>query len=115
MAVAIQYYVRYLYGNKPLLGDLCSPSVSDGPMTKHMQLVAPALAILLSAQMLMESVRFHALVFYSTTVESDHLQFAKDALAFFHSTASKDQFEINETTNWDDLNDTNLRKYQLVV
>lgn len=90
--------------------------VSDGPMTKHLLLAAPALAILLSAQMLMgQSASFHALVFYSTTVEGDHVQFAKDALAFFYSIASKDQFEINETINWEDLNEVNLRKYQLVV
>jgi uncharacterized protein len=86
------------------------------PMTKTLLLTAPLFAILLSAPMLMgQSPRFHALVFYSTNVEGDHVQFAKDALAFFSSLARKDQFEINETTNWGDLNDVNLRKYQLVV
>ena len=85
-------------------------------MTKYPLLAVPLVALLLSAQMVMgQSPRFRTLVFYSTTVEGDHVQFAKDALAFFSSIAVKDQFEFIETRNWADLNESNLKKYQLVV
>src|SRR6516162_3715088 len=85
-------------------------------MTKYPLLAVPLVALLLSAQMVMgQSPRFRTLVFYSTTVEGDHVQFAKDALAFFSSIAVKDQFEFIETSNWGDLNETNLKKYQLAV
>jgi uncharacterized protein len=59
--------------------------------------------------------RFKALAFYSTKVEGDHVLFANSALKFFSELAAKDNFTFDSTTNWDDLNASNLSKYQLVV
>jgi YVTN family beta-propeller protein len=58
---------------------------------------------------------FKALVFYSTKTEPDHVLFAEGALKFFSEITAKDNFTFDSTTNWDDLNDTNLAKYQVVV
>jgi uncharacterized protein len=62
-----------------------------------------------------QSPRFHAVVFYSTTVEYDHVQFAQDALKFLSEIARKDNFQLDTTTNWDNLNESYLKQYQLVI
>ena len=88
----------------------------DSAVTKELLRAILLIAIFLSTQIVMgQTPRFRAVVFYSTTVEGDHVQFANNALAFLSNIASKDRFEISATTNWDDLNDVNLGKYQLVV
>jgi uncharacterized protein len=85
-------------------------------MTKYLLLAVQFVGILLSAPSLMgQSPRFHALVFYSTNVEGDHVQFAEDALKFLSNIAQKDHFQIETTSNWDDLNDARLGKYQLIL
>src|SRR5277367_2084847 len=53
--------------------------------------------------------------FYSLNVETDHVLFALDALRFFAELAQKDNFALEATTNWEDLNDANLKPYQLVI
>src|ERR1700704_2102862 len=58
---------------------------------------------------------FKVLAFYSTKVEPDHLLFAEGALKFFSNLSAKNNFTFDSTSNWDDLNDVNLAKYQLVV
>jgi uncharacterized protein len=85
-------------------------------MTKHVRVAVALIGVLLWASAAMgDGLRFHALVFYSTKVEGDHVQFAEDALKFLSRVALKDQFQVDTTTNWDDLNEANLRKYQLVI
>jgi YVTN family beta-propeller protein len=58
---------------------------------------------------------FKALAFYSTKTEPDHVLFAEGALKFYSGIAAKDNFTFDSTTNWDDMNDSNLAKYQVVV
>ena len=58
---------------------------------------------------------FKALAFYSTKVEPDHVLFAEGALKFFSGLAAKNNFTFDSTSNWDDMNDSNLGKYQVVV
>jgi uncharacterized protein len=62
-----------------------------------------------------QQTSFKVLAFYSTNVEPDHVQFAEGALKFFSEISAKNNFTFDSTTNWDDLNDSNLGKYQLVV
>ncbi|HXM98844.1 MAG TPA: ThuA domain-containing protein [Candidatus Dormibacteraeota bacterium] len=59
--------------------------------------------------------RFKVLAFYSTNVEPDHVLFAEGALKFFSEAANKNNFTFDSTTHWDDMNDSNLGKYQMVV
>jgi YVTN family beta-propeller protein len=58
---------------------------------------------------------FKALAFYSTKTEPDHVLFALGALKFFSGIAAKDNFTFDSTSNWDDMNDSNLGKFQVVV
>ena len=58
---------------------------------------------------------FKVLAFYSTKVEPDHVLFAEGALKFFSEIAKKNNFTFDATSNWDDMNDSNLKKYEVVV
>jgi len=55
------------------------------------------------------------LVFHTTGVEPDHVQFAEDALKLLGKFAVNDNFAIDSSTSWDDLNEEKLQHYQLVV
>jgi uncharacterized protein len=62
-----------------------------------------------------QQTSFKVLAFYSTKVEPDHVLFAKGALEFFSGVAAKNNFTFDSTSNWDDMNDFHLAKYQVVV
>src|SRR6266478_5926251 len=62
-----------------------------------------------------EQASFKVLAFYSTKVEPDHVLFAQGALKFFSDIAAKNDFTFDSTSNWEDMNDSNLGKYQVVV
>jgi type 1 glutamine amidotransferase len=57
---------------------------------------------------------FRALAFYSTTVESDHVDFARDAIDFYSSLAARHGFTFDTTTNWENC-DATLNNYQVVL
>jgi type 1 glutamine amidotransferase len=59
--------------------------------------------------------RFKALALYSTNVEMDHVDFAYDAIKFYNKLAAKKGFVMDTTSNWEKLNDENLKNYQLVI
>ena len=58
---------------------------------------------------------FHVLAFHSMHVEQDHMDFTKQAIPFFEEMARRDQLDFKATTNWDDLNPTVLKQYQVVL
>ena len=58
---------------------------------------------------------FKVLAFYSTNVEPDHVRTGNDALAFFRELAAKDNFTFDATTDWDKLNEHDLKPYQAIV
>jgi type 1 glutamine amidotransferase len=58
---------------------------------------------------------FRVLAFYSKTVESDHVEFAEQAIPFFTGVARKHHFAFETTTRWDDLNTQHLTQYQAVL
>jgi YVTN family beta-propeller protein len=62
-----------------------------------------------------QSSRFRVLAFYSENTEPDHVDFAKDALKFLSQQAASEQFTLDTTTRWDDLNDERLKNCQLVI
>src|SRR3984885_12439831 len=62
-----------------------------------------------------QNQRFHALAFYSTNVEQDHVDFAMQAIPFFEAMAKRDNFEFKATSNWNDLNPVVLKQYQVVL
>ena len=58
---------------------------------------------------------FRALAFYSTNVEPDHVRTGNEGLAFFRELAAKDNFVFDTTTDWDKLNDNDLKPYQVIL
>jgi type 1 glutamine amidotransferase len=58
---------------------------------------------------------FRVLAFYSTNVEQDHVDFARQALGFYASKARKGHFAFTSTTNWDDLNVVRLKSVDVVL
>lgn len=58
---------------------------------------------------------FRALAFYSTDVEPDHVRTGNDALAFFQDLAAKNNFAFDRTTDWDKLNEKDLKPYQVIL
>lgn len=59
--------------------------------------------------------RFKVLAFYSTKVESAHVDFANDAIKFFKDLTIGKGFVFDLTTNMDDMNDEKVKDYQLVM
>jgi type 1 glutamine amidotransferase len=74
-----------------------------------------ALAFLFASASRAQQPAFHVLAFYSETVEHDHVDFAHQAIKFYTSAAQREHFEFASTTNWDDLNASNLSHYQLIL
>jgi YVTN family beta-propeller protein len=62
-----------------------------------------------------QQTSFKVLAFYSTKVEPDHVLFAEGALKFFSGLSARNNFTFDSTSNWDDMNDLNLGKYQVVI
>ena len=55
------------------------------------------------------------LAFYSTNVESDHVKTANGAVTFYRDLAAKNNFVFDVTTDWNKLNDNDLKPYRLVL
>lgn len=62
-----------------------------------------------------KDTRPRILVLYSLNVENDHALFALDALKFFARMAEKDNFIMDSSSKWEELNDDSLKSYNLVV
>ena len=58
---------------------------------------------------------FKILAFHSKKVESDHVDFSKDLRAFLTKLSDEENFTVDVTTDWTNLNDTLLRNYQVVI
>ena len=59
--------------------------------------------------------RLQGLAFYSTNVETAHVVTGNEGLAFFKELAAKDNFVFDTTTDWDKLNDIDLKQYQVIL
>src|ERR1700730_17760228 len=85
-------------------------------MNKYFPILLLCFIVLFSpSAALSQQPSFKVLAFYSTSVEPDHVLFAEGALEFFSEVASKKNFTFDSTTHWDEMNDSTLRKYQVVV
>ncbi|MDP9082121.1 MAG: ThuA domain-containing protein [Bacteroidota bacterium] len=75
------------------------------------------LVILLTLHVLAfaQAPKFRVLALYSTNVESDHVDFAMQAVKFYGKFAAEKGFAFDTTSHWDDLNDEKLKNYQVVV
>jgi uncharacterized protein len=68
-----------------------------------------------SSALLAQTPAFKVLAFYSTTVEPAHIRTGNEGIAFFKDLAAKNNFVFDTTTDWDKLNDNDLKPYQVVV
>ena len=59
--------------------------------------------------------RLRVLAFYSTNVEQDHVDFAEQALKYYAGIARKNDFVLESTTNWEDLNPRRLKRVGIVL
>lgn len=71
--------------------------------------------LLCSAAAYAQAASKKVLVFFTLNTEADHVLFAVDALKFFAEQADRHAFRVDATSNWAELNDENLKQYQLVV
>jgi type 1 glutamine amidotransferase len=55
------------------------------------------------------------LALYSTQVESDHVEFAEQALKFYSELAEKNGIEFESSTDWNNLAGDELRRYRAVL
>src|SRR6266404_4212439 len=78
-------------------------------------LLLPLVSMFPSTAAFGQQSSFKVLAFYSTKVEPDHVLFAEGALKFFSGLSAKNNFTFDSTSDWDDMNDSNLGKYQVVV
>ncbi|GGA53833.1 hypothetical protein GCM10011507_01240 [Edaphobacter acidisoli] len=62
-----------------------------------------------------QSSAFHVLAFYSTNVEQDHVDFAKQAIPFFQALSQRKHFSFETTTDWNKLNPETLKNYQVII
>ncbi len=58
---------------------------------------------------------FRVLAFQTATVEPNHVEFARTALGFFTALAERENFVLEETTDWSRLTDSDLGSYDVVV
>lgn len=63
----------------------------------------------------MKRAPLRVLGFYSTDGEGDHTEFGVQAAKFYSELAKRDHFQFDVTTNWDDSNLENLKKYQVIL
>jgi len=82
------------------------------PLIRTYALIA---AVAFAAAAYGQNKPFHVLAFYSTHVEQDHVDFAMQAIPFFKNLARQDHFEFETTSNWDDMNPTTLKQYQIIL
>jgi type 1 glutamine amidotransferase len=83
-------------------------------MIRRLVLVA-ALLFCLAGAAHGQSGSFRVLAFYSPNVESDHVDFAKQALQFFTESAKKNHYDFESTTQWDDLTKQPLTQYRVIL
>src|SRR5712671_3308987 len=89
--------------------------LDDLPMKRYWLVFLILVPMFYSTGTVVQKPSFKVLAFYSTKVEPDHVLFAEGALKFFSDLAAKSNITFDSTTNWDDMNDSNLAKYQVVV
>jgi type 1 glutamine amidotransferase len=58
--------------------------------------------------------RYRVLAFYSNTVETDHVEFAYDAIRFYADLAKRRNFAFDTTSNWGNCNEA-LKNYDVIL
>lgn len=83
--------------------------------TKFIQSVAAFSAIATFALRAEDTAKFNVIAFYTGREDLAHISFVHEANKWFPQTAAKYHFSYTTTTNWNELNTTNLAHYQVVM
>jgi type 1 glutamine amidotransferase len=84
-------------------------------MSRSFDRIALCLFLLLTYSATGAETAPKVLLFFSLNTEADHVVFAADAMKFFAEQADKHGFRVEATSDWAEMNDENLKQYQLVV
>ena len=85
-------------------------------MTNRLLLAVAFLAVTLAPSVgYSQAGAFHVLAFYSTDVEADHVDFARQAVTFFANRAARDHYLFASTANWDEMNPERLKDVQIIL
>jgi uncharacterized protein len=85
------------------------------PMIRGLLLFLAAWMAAPTTDALAQQKAFHVLALYSKKTEADHVQFAQQAIAFFTEISVRNNFELVASDRWDDLNATDLLRYQVIL
>jgi hypothetical protein len=78
-------------------------------------LVTVALAVPSNAYQAASPARFRVIAFYTGARDKAHISFVREANPWFAETARKNGFSYEATTDWHNLNDEFLARYQVVL
>jgi type 1 glutamine amidotransferase len=85
-------------------------------MTTRLLLAVVVLAVTLAPSVgYSQAGAVHVLAFYSTDVEADHVDFARQAVTFFANRAARDHYLFASTANWDEMNPERLKDVQIIL
>ena len=59
--------------------------------------------------------RFNVIAFYDGTFDAAHINFVHEAIKWFPKAAGEHNFAFTSTKDWGQLNENNLKKYQVVM
>jgi hypothetical protein len=62
-----------------------------------------------------QNKKFKVIAFYTAKNDAAHISFVHEANAWFPKIAEKYHFEYDSTNNWNNLNDSFLKHYQVVI
>ena len=86
-------------------------------LRKQLMLSMSILLLLLSAvfSTTAQTPKFKVIAFYNGTWDPAHINFVKEANPWFTNLAAQNGFSYESTTNWNNLNATFLKNYQVVI
>jgi len=82
---------------------------------KYLRTILFLALFIIAANAFAQAPKFKVIAFYSTNVESDHVEFARDAMKFYSKMAAEKGFAFDTTSNWEDLNDAKVKGYKLMI
>lgn len=82
---------------------------------KAMPAAATLLTLSLAASPVLAQSKFNVIAFYTGINDAAHVSFVKEANVWFPKAAKDFGFTYESTNNWNNLNDTYLAKYQVIL
>ncbi|HPH45938.1 MAG TPA: ThuA domain-containing protein, partial [Chryseolinea sp.] len=84
-------------------------------MIKTFQIIVLTLILSSSLNAQSQEINFNVIAFYTAKNDAAHISYVHEANRWFASLAEKHHFKYDSTNNWDNLNTTFLKRYQVVI